>query len=149
MILFKSITCGISSLCFGFFYNCPKKVALGNFILGAIGVFVHYILVEYFKVDFLALAGSAFVVGLGSEIFARIYKHPATVCLIPGLIPLVPGLALFKTMQGFAMGDMALATEKAGVAIISATAIALGIVMSSMFSKSINRTRTFGRKFIR
>ncbi len=149
MILFKSITCGISSLCFGLFYNCPKKVAFGNFILGTLGVFSHYILVEYFEINFLALAVSAFIVGLGSEIFARIYKHPATVCLIPALIPLVPGLALFKTMQGIAVGDMALASEKAGVAFISATAIALGIVMASMFSKSINRTRIFGRKFIR
>ena len=41
---------------------------------------------------------SAFIIGIFSEFFARKLKMPATIFLIPGLVPLVPGAGMYYTM---------------------------------------------------
>ena len=43
-----------------------------------------------------------------SEIFARLYKTPATVFLIIGIIPLVPGGGIYYTMEALINGDLSL-----------------------------------------
>ena len=40
-----------------------------------------------------------------SEVFARVKKCPVTVYLVPGLIPLVPGSGIYRTMQYFVSGQ--------------------------------------------
>ena len=50
------------------------------------------------------MAGVA--IALYSEIAARIFKTPATVYLTCGIIPLVPGLTIFRTMEACLFGDL-------------------------------------------
>jgi uncharacterized membrane protein YjjB (DUF3815 family) len=68
-----------------------------------------------------------------AEIFARMFKAPATVFLITGIIPLVPGGGLYYTMDALIDGNMALFAEKGIEAAGIAGAIAAGSsLVSSM-----------------
>ena len=40
-----------------------------------------------------------------AEVFARIHKTPVTIYLVAGLIPLVPGSGIYRTMEYCVMGE--------------------------------------------
>ena len=70
-----------------------------------------------------------------SEIFARIFKEPVTVFSIPGIIPLVPGLPLYRAMNYFMLNAYNVGMEKLVQASLDATAIALGILLISSMAR--------------
>ena len=87
--------------------------------------------------DFVGPIGCNFLatvaVALLAEIFARMFKAPATVFLITGIIPLVPGGGLYYTMDALIDGNMALFAAKGIEAAGIAGAIAAGSsLVSSM-----------------
>ena len=40
-----------------------------------------------------------------AEVFSRIHKMPVTIYLVAGLIPLVPGSGIYRTMEYCVMGE--------------------------------------------
>ncbi|MBQ2061306.1 MAG: threonine/serine exporter family protein [Oscillospiraceae bacterium] len=77
--------------------------------------------------DFLAcLVASAFAV-IYAEMMARWRKTPATLFVIPGIVPLVPGSSLYNTMSCVVRGEMAGAKNYGTKTLLCALAIAAGI----------------------
>ena len=74
-------------------------------------------------------------VAIMAEIFARIFKSPATVFLIIGIVPLVPGGGLYHTMDALIDGDMQLFAQRG----IEAAGIAGGIAAGSSLVSSVVR----------
>lgn len=70
-----------------------------------------------------------------SEIFARLYKTPATVFLIIGIIPLVPGGGIYYTMESLINGDLLLFVRYGMETAASAGAIAVGCSLVSSVSR--------------
>ena len=87
-------------------------------------------LVYLLTADAMGVVGRNFVatvaVAILAEIFARIFKSPATVFLITGIIPLVPGGGLYYTMDALIDGNMALFAQRGVEAASIAGAIAAG-----------------------
>lgn len=63
-----------------------------------------------------------------SQLMARLLRSPATVFMIPSIIPLVPGSMLFYTMSWALRGDLGKFSESGAETLISALAIAVGMV---------------------
>lgn len=70
-------------------------------------------------------------VAILAEIFARVHKAPATLFLIIGIIPLVPGGGIYYTMEALINGDMQLFVYKGLSTGACAGAIAVGCSMVS------------------
>ena len=70
-----------------------------------------------------------------SEIFARLYKTPATVFLIIGIIPLVPGGGIYYTMEALINGDLPLFVRYGMETAASAGAIAVGCSLVSSVAR--------------
>ena len=93
-----------------------------------------------------ALGGGMFVsaaVGAGlaaaySDIMAHKIKAPATVMIIIGIIPLVPGARLYYTMLGIVRDDMQMFSQNGESALLIAAGIAVGIIVVTAISKPIN-----------
>ncbi|MBQ8399032.1 MAG: threonine/serine exporter family protein [Clostridia bacterium] len=84
---------------------------------------------------FLAsLAGGA-ACTLYAEVLARILKTPATVFLIPGLIPMVPGGSLYYTMAFLVQGDQSVAAGKGIDTLCVCLGISTGIVIMSVLGQ--------------
>lgn len=66
---------------------------------------------------------------LYAEILAKIHKTPATVMLVPSMIPLIPGGPLYYTMSGIVSRDLETAWYYGRLTIQYALAIALGIAL--------------------
>ncbi len=73
----------------------------------------------------------ALVVAVLSELLALLQKKPATIYLVPGLLPLVPGAGMFQTMQATVEGNLEAALLVGFATLTSAGAIALAIALAS------------------
>ena len=126
----------IATVAFGKLFNTPHRALILGGLVGAIG-FAFYIGMK----DILGYSSmlsnftGAIVISIISEIFARIFKEPVTVFSIPGIIPLVPGLPLYRAMNYFMLNAYNVGMEKMVQASLDATAIALGILLISSMAR--------------
>ena len=107
---------------FSIFFNAPKKSLIPCGIVGGIG-WCAYILMSkssYFSNVFSMVVASA-VISLLSEILARKLKYPSINFIIPGILPLVPGLGLYNTMYSLVQKDYALAASTGTIGILIIT----------------------------
>lgn len=76
---------------------------------------------------------AASLVGLFADVFSRVRKEPATVFIIPGIIPLVPGAGMFYTTQYLINGEFTQAAEKGTETLLMAGSISVGLMMMGAF----------------
>jgi uncharacterized membrane protein YjjB (DUF3815 family) len=83
----------------------------------------------------LAIFVAASVSAAYGEILSRITRAPATTFVICAIIPLVPGLGMYKTMLGVVHADIKGALSSGLETIFTAGAVAVGLFLVSIFSK--------------
>ena len=89
----------IATMAFAVLFQSPKKILLTDGLIGAVGWVVFISLRDQMGYSsFYANFFGTLALALLSELSARIFKQPATVFVIPGIIPLVPGLGIYKGM---------------------------------------------------
>ena len=86
---------------------------------------------------FASLIASA-VAAAYSDIMAHVVKVPATVLIIPGIVPLVPGGRLYYTMLGAVSENMSLFSENGRAALSIAAGLAIGIIAVTAISRPLN-----------
>ncbi|MCD7894015.1 MAG: threonine/serine exporter family protein [Erysipelotrichaceae bacterium] len=98
--------------------------------LGALGYFI-YVCLDFTNNVYLQTFIGMLVVALLSEMFARILKAPATIFIVIGCFPLVPGSGIYNTMfyavQGYDILFISSLLQTLGISM----SIALGILISS------------------
>ena len=72
-----------------------------------------------------------------SEIFARLYKTPATVFLIIGIIPLVPGGGIYYAMSYCLAGDTGQFLNALLDTLGMAAALAVGVILASSLFRAV------------
>ena len=71
---------------------------------------------------------AAFFLGIYSELMARKTKSPSTLYLVVGMIPLIPGAALYYMMRNAIQTNFKMFAERGLEAVITGGAIASGII---------------------
>lgn len=118
-----------------------KKMLLCASIGGAIGYGV-FLSLQFMGNELLQYFIAIMVLTIYAEILSRIFKTPATVYLIVGLIPLVPGGGIYYTMEKSIQGETIEFINTGLHTFGIAGAIALGIlVASSLFRMIVNIKR--------
>lgn len=131
----------ISTVGFSILFSAPKETLSYAGFTGASGWSVYYLSSKLFKSSIAGSFFAALTVGLLGEFFARLNKKPATLYITPGILPLVPGAGMYYTMLALVEKDFLLAADKGAETFFIAAAIAIGIIISSIFSISITRVR--------
>ena len=83
----------------------------------------------------------AVCVGILSTNASRFLKLPATIFIYTGMVPLVPGYGMYNTMQNIVTKNYGVASKVGIETILQAGAIAMGILLASVFSTSIQRVK--------
>lgn len=129
--IIQVICAGIGTLGFALFFNvrpCHLPIAT----LGGALSWVCYLLVFHQDQSFfLASLVAALAICLWSETLARIRKAPANTFLIPGIVPLLPGSALYRCMSAVVQQDMDVFIQKGVETLLVAVGIAGGILVAS------------------
>ena len=140
-IIFQLITAWIGAVSFCFVFNLRRQLipiaSLGSVLCWGI----YLIGANYYKGELVPCLLAASAAALYAEILARIKKAPATLFLVTGVLPVIPGSKLYYTMSSVVHKDWYL-TKKYGMQTIeAAVAIAVGISLIWAFSVMIRNIR--------
>ena len=127
----------ISCLGFCVLFNVQKRTLWLAAMNGAIG-WVILLSLDIPQVSYIfANLLSAIVVGLLAELFAVIQKTPATAFIVIGIIPLVPGFRVYRSMLFFVRGNLDKGIAEGVHSCFMAVAIAVGIILSTSIVRMI------------
>ena len=123
---------------FAIFFNVQRKMLPYLAVVGGIGwlLFVEGSL-QFENPIIFSFIPAAFV-SLSAEFLARKLKQPAIIIVIPGILPLVPGLGLYNTVYYIIQKEYVQAATAGTRAVIMSVGIALGILVMSSLSKVLN-----------
>jgi uncharacterized membrane protein YjjB (DUF3815 family) len=127
---------------FTILFNCPKKSVFKASLIGALGWTGYMLTVDSGQSVITATFVGAITVGLIGELFANKFRSPATIFIIPGIIPLVPGYGIYYTMISIITKDYNTATTKGFEALFVALAIATALIITSTVGRLIRNNKT-------
>lgn len=142
-LFFEFLIATICSISFAILFNCPKRELISAGLCGGLGWVVYSVIKVLTSSVSLSVLFAAIAVGLLGEALAHRNKKPATVFIVPGIIPLVPGYGLYYTMLTVIESGLGAASAIGIETIFAAISIASGLIISSalgkVFRKKANR----------
>lgn len=126
-IVLQLITAFLGSLGFSLLFHLRKQLLLPASIGGFLCWGIYLVGIHFSEGVFVpCLLASAFA-ALYAEVLARIKKAPATLFLVPAVVPAIPGSTLYYTMSNAVQGEWDIARSYGYLTIQYALAIAGGI----------------------
>ena len=138
-VILQFIYSFFATIGFAIYVGAPLYSLFASGVVGGLSWSLYYIVFSTSKNIILSTFLGAFLVGSIGEALAIKYKKPATVFITPGLVPLVPGAGMYYTMSFLVSEDFNKAIASGTEVFFLAAAIAIGIIVSTIFSKSIRR----------
>ncbi|MBS3970368.1 MAG: threonine/serine exporter family protein [Clostridia bacterium] len=127
----------MAALFFSFLFNVPRRSVLVTASIAGIGYLVFMLSNTIIEADLTGYFLGTFVMAALSEIAARVMKMATTTFITIAVIPLVPGLGLYKTMQFVVQNDYTAAVQTGTHAMLAAGAIAMAIAVNTLIMKFI------------
>lgn len=139
-MVIQILAAAVASLCFGVVFQIRgKKLA---FAAGSGAVAYSIYLCPWAQSTVIAIFCASCAITLYAEIVARVQKSPATVFLVAGLIPIVPGGGIYRCMYQALAGDLSQAAYTGYTTFLEAGAIAIGVVTVASLMKLPAGVRT-------
>ena len=126
---------------FAYFFHITRYDILWSSLAGAAGWLIYLSISQVLGNQSAGYMAGALAVGLLAELFAVLFRKPATVFIVPGIIPLVPGGGMYETMLMAVLGKMDEVARVGFSTLTAAGAIAVGIALASSFARLVNRVR--------
>ena len=128
--------CIVATALFAITVGSGIKNSVISGVLGGIG-YITYLLINLHSAEATAVFIATFIICLMAEILARVMKTPSTIFSIPAILPLVPGLMLYKTLLVFGNGDTLGGLEKSIDTLIVAGSLSLAVTIATLLAKLI------------
>lgn len=125
------LTSFFATLGFGVLLHAPSRALLLTAVAGMVANGCYWAFGAAGLSDHAAIYLAAVVASVLAEFLARRMKMAATVFITLSIIPLVPGLSLYRAMAFLAQGESKAGLELGVSAMITFLMIALGIGMGS------------------
>lgn len=122
------LAAGAGSLGFSLLFNTRGAQLIWATLGGFLSWSVYLAAYALYPSDPVCYFLAAVVLTIYAEIMARLRKTPATVYLVAGTIPLIPGASLYRTMSSAVTGDAQAALRHGVSTLLLAAAIAAGIL---------------------
>lgn len=119
------------------YFNVPRRSAIPVMLTSLSGILVQIFFDKFFGIKYLSILLAIMTIGFVAGFFARRQKLPTTIYLQAGIIPLVPGRALYRMMYYFVFQDYNKAIMFGAESVIIAGILAIGIYITSIISDEI------------
>lgn len=129
------VTSYLATLAFGVLLHAPGRALHWAALLGSAAQGCFWGLQQAGLSDPFAIFLASVVASLLAEICARRMKMAVTVFVTLSIIPLVPGLALYRAMASLAQGASQTGADMGVSAMITFLMIALGVGMGSFIAR--------------
>lgn len=129
------VSCALAAFFFALLLNQPKKTMPISALIAGAGYAV-FLLVGQGTVGYFC---ATLFIGIACEICARLMKKVSTLFVTSALIPLVPGVALYRSMRYLVEGDYTLAVSYGTETLLDICAIALGIIFAAVIFSNFRK----------
>ncbi|MDR7869859.1 MAG: threonine/serine exporter family protein [Tissierellaceae bacterium] len=136
-LLYQLVLGFFATIGFAVYFYAPMDSVLASGVAGGLSWVLYYIVLHSFNNKILGTFLGALLVGILGEFLAVKMKKPATVFITPGIVSLVPGAGMYYTMLYLVQNDYNRAVIVGTETLFVAAAIAIGIIVSTIFSKSL------------
>ena len=137
--LLKMVSSFVGTLGFAIFMHAPKRAWLPASAIGGVAYALYWGLIQFGVYEPMSIFIAALLGSLLGQLLARRMHMIATIFILLAMIPLVPGLGLYRCMHYLAQ-EMYSAGADAGVrAMVDIVMIALGIAVGSFIFRLFAR----------
>lgn len=131
VVFFSSLMAGAS---FGALLYAPGKAIYWGGVLGGLGYTASWLALQLGAPNAVSMFLGAFIAAVGAQLAARKLKMIATIFVTIAILPLVPGLGLYRAMSTVAQGQTGAGLAIAASTMASILMIALGIGCGSQLA---------------
>ena len=125
-----------ASFFFAVLFDAPKRLFFFAGVTGATGWMFSRILLEVFTMnEIYATMFGSLVLGLMCHLMARILKEPATMFMVPGIIPFVPGGLAYEATSLLVQFEYTASLNTMFEVILIAGGVAVGLLFADQLSK--------------
>lgn len=141
------LSAAFATLAFAIMFRVRKK-HLPVSALGGLLVYAVYLIVGHFASgEFLPCLVGAFVIAIYSEGCARFLRAPVQIYMIPELVPLFPGGALYYSMFYLLSKDYVLFSEYLIMTLETALGLAGGVIVGiAVFETVVSFIKKHGKE---
>lgn len=135
-IAVQSMTSLVAGSGFGALLYAPRKAIVWGGVLGMCGYMTYWLIMQGAP-ETAAMFMGALVASVGAQLAARKLRMIATVFVTIAILPMVPGLGLYRAMRALAQGELAsggaIAAHTMALIVMIALGIAFGAAMRGVF----------------
>ena len=143
-ILLSTLYASLGTLCFAVLFHVPQRHYIRCAAVGGVGWLVYLLAMALGAGCVSATLAASVPLALLSRWYAVKARAPATVFLLCGIFPLVPGAGIYYTAYYFVSGQMALFSAK--LAEVSQVALALSVGIAVVLSVPLPHSHVYGPK---
>ncbi len=142
MILRAVFGAFVGTVGFAMLVHVPKKSWLPSGVIAACVYLLYWSLTQAGLPDPMGIFIGSLFGSLAGQLCARKMKTIGTVFLMSAIVPVVPGLGLYRTMAYLGQGETAFGVDLGIQAMITIAMIALGMSMGSFIDRIIQHKTT-------
>jgi uncharacterized membrane protein YjjB (DUF3815 family) len=128
----------VTAAAFAFASYAPRRSLLPVAVIGGAATFVYYVVYAHAGGIAWASALAAIVVGLVSFAVAGRFRVPALVVVVSGIVPLLPGLSIYRGLAQMSAGSSDGLLSMVSAAAI-AIALAAGVILGEYVAQPLKR----------
>lgn len=141
------IAAGLAAAGYAVYNHTPRFAIFTAGLNGSVGWLTHIFITNILNGDgLLATFLASFIAGIFSWRLARLQHAPATLYMLPAILPLLPGLSIYNAMLNLTQNQNVTGLLLLARAIFIGGAIAAGIALSNSLSQSVHIHRKVNRK---
>lgn len=136
----------VGTLGFAAILHAPRQAWIPSALLGGASYTLYWLLMHFGVTEPTAIFIASMTVSLLAQFCARRIRMIATIFVALSLIPLVPGLGLYRAMELLGQGRNAAGLQAGIAAMISIMMIALGLAVGAFIFRAVISIRHHRRK---
>jgi uncharacterized membrane protein YjjB (DUF3815 family) len=138
MILLKDfLFCLLATVAYSILMSVPKKAVIWASFLAGIGYIIYDLIFIYGKQELLAYFTATLFIAISGEGLARIIKMSSIMFIFPAIIPLVPGIGLYRTMLMLVENDFNNFLRAGSQTLFIAGSMAAAIAITNLIARAI------------
>ena len=129
VLIIRSLAAGLGTIAFALMFRVRKRHFVDCGVMGTITWLAYMICIKIWNNEAIAVFVSGFAAVLASRVLAVLRRCPATVFLMTSLIPLLPGISLYRTIYYLLMGNAQISMHFGKLCFLTAFTIAVSIAV--------------------
>ena len=130
------------TLGFAWLVHAPRRAWIPSGMVASLVYLLYRVLTVLSVSDPMAIFCGALLGAIAGHFCARKLKMISTVFLMAAVVPVVPGLGLYRMMACFGQGQTSLGADYGIQAMITIAMTALGLAIGSFVDRSLHRQKT-------